>query len=127
MTHMSRFVVYSVALLTLVIAASTGATAPSPTKPGADPSAVEGSQHRDPIDINSATLKDLRSLPGVGPVTARKIVAGRPYTSVEDLKVRKVLPAKTYDRIREQISTREAMKARTDHNSDPGEPSSGKH
>jgi len=127
MTHMSRFVVHSVVLFTLVIATSAGATAPAPTKPGAAPSAVEGSQHRDPIDINSATLKDLRSLPGVGPVTARKIVAGRPYTSVEDLKVRKVLPTKTYDRIRKQISAREAGKAGTGHDSDTGEPSSDMH
>ena len=37
------------------------------------------------VDINSASLKDLESLPGVGPATAKKIVAGRPYASVADL------------------------------------------
>ncbi|HEX4825933.1 MAG TPA: helix-hairpin-helix domain-containing protein [Candidatus Polarisedimenticolaceae bacterium] len=38
-----------------------------------------------PIDLNTASEKDLESLPGVGPATAKKIVAGRPYASVGDL------------------------------------------
>jgi DNA uptake protein ComE-like DNA-binding protein len=38
------------------------------------------------IDLNSASLKDLETLPGVGPSTAKKIIAGRPYNSVNDLK-----------------------------------------
>src|SRR5262249_54057232 len=38
-----------------------------------------------PIDLNTASEKDLESLPGVGPATAKKIVAGRPYSSVSDL------------------------------------------
>lgn len=37
------------------------------------------------IDINSASEKQLDTLPGVGPATAKKIVAGRPYASVSDL------------------------------------------
>lgn len=37
------------------------------------------------IDLNSATEKELDQLPGVGKATARKIVAGRPYSSVSDL------------------------------------------
>jgi len=38
-----------------------------------------------PVDLNSATEKELEELPGVGPATAKKIVAGRPYSSVSDL------------------------------------------
>ncbi len=38
------------------------------------------------IDLNSATAAELEeNLPGVGPATAKKIVAGRPYSSVDDL------------------------------------------
>jgi DNA uptake protein ComE-like DNA-binding protein len=47
-----------------------------------------------PIDLNTASEKDLMTLPGVGPATARKIVAGRPYARVADL-ARAGVPAKT--------------------------------
>ena len=38
------------------------------------------------VDLNSASEKDLEALPGVGPATAKKIVAGRPYKSADELK-----------------------------------------
>ncbi len=38
------------------------------------------------VDLNSASEKDLEGLPGVGPATAKKIVAGRPYKSTDELK-----------------------------------------
>jgi DNA uptake protein ComE-like DNA-binding protein len=38
------------------------------------------------IDINTATEKELRSVPGVGPVMAARIIAARPFRSADDLK-----------------------------------------
>jgi len=38
------------------------------------------------VDLNSASVKDLEALPGVGPATAKKIVAGRPFKTTDDLK-----------------------------------------
>ena len=51
------------------------------------------------VDLNSASLSDLDSLPGVGPSTAQAIidyrVANGPYASVDDLlKVRGIGPSK---------------------------------
>jgi competence protein ComEA len=37
------------------------------------------------IDLNTASDKELESIKGVGPATAKKIVAGRPYKSVDEL------------------------------------------
>jgi DNA uptake protein ComE-like DNA-binding protein len=48
----------------------------------------------DLLDLNSASEKQLTSLPDVGPATARKIIAGRPYGSIEEL-ARAGVPAKT--------------------------------
>jgi competence protein ComEA len=38
-----------------------------------------------PVDVNTADVKALEALPGVGPATAQAIVAGRPYSTVDDL------------------------------------------
>lgn len=37
------------------------------------------------VNINTATEKELEQLPGIGPATAKKIIAGRPYSSLSDL------------------------------------------
>ena len=50
------------------------------------------------VDLNVATEKELEELPGVGPATAKKIIAGRPYGSVVDLS-RAGVPAKTIAKI----------------------------
>lgn len=38
-----------------------------------------------PLDVNRAPVYELIGLPGIGEVLARRIIAGRPYSSVEDL------------------------------------------
>src|SRR5271165_2416594 len=38
------------------------------------------------IDLNSATAEQLETLPGIGKASSKKIINGRPYQSVDDLK-----------------------------------------
>jgi competence protein ComEA len=56
------------------------------------------------IAINSATLPQLDQLPGVGPVTAQKIIDNRPFQSLEELVSRKVLSGAVFEKIKDKIS-----------------------
>jgi hypothetical protein len=56
-----------------------------------------------PINLNTASEADLEALPGVGPATAKKIIAGRPYTSVADLSKAGV-PKNTIEKITSMVT-----------------------
>jgi len=55
------------------------------------------------LDINSATEVQLKALPGIGDVYAKKIIAGRPYAKKDQLKSKNIIPVATYDKIQDQI------------------------
>ena len=73
------------------------------------------------IDLNSATEKELESLPGVGAATAKKIIAGRPYSSVSDLSKAGV-PAKTIEKITPLVTAGAASAAKAAPGAASGKP-----
>jgi competence protein ComEA len=55
------------------------------------------------ININSATASELESLPGIGEVTAAKIIGSRPYQKIEDLLEQKIVNKSTFEKIKASI------------------------
>ncbi len=56
------------------------------------------------ININTASQKELESLPGIGPVTAQNIIEHRPYSSVEELLQKKILKTNVYETNKDRLS-----------------------
>lgn len=42
--------------------------------------------HHPTVDINRANVEELTSIPGIGPALAERIIAARPFDSIDDLK-----------------------------------------
>jgi DNA uptake protein ComE-like DNA-binding protein len=56
-----------------------------------------------PININTATLKELTRLKDIGRARANDIIKGRPYSNKDDLVERDILPRYVYDEIKNSI------------------------
>ncbi len=56
------------------------------------------------VNINSASESDLDSLPGIGQVTALKIINNRPYSDINDLVSKKIVNGNVFGEIKDKIS-----------------------
>jgi competence protein ComEA len=92
--------------------APPAATAPSQepvmkTKPAAAPKDKPEAAKLAPgekININSASQADLEKIPGIGPVKAKAIIAGRPYKTPEDIMKVRGIKEGIYRKIKDVIT-----------------------
>ena len=67
------------------------------------PAALSSSTALARISINSALQEDLEALPGIGPVTAKKIIDNRPYGSLEELVEKKAMGQALFKKLKDQL------------------------
>ena len=91
----SRIVLAAALLFAIPLAATPLANAAAPP---AAPAAAAGK-----IDINTATVDQLKAFPGIGDAYSARIIAGRPYANKGQLVSKGVLPQATYNKIKDQI------------------------
>ena len=75
---------------------SSAKTAQTPTQSGKSATKAPASKL---IDINSATVEQLKMLPGINDGLAKKIVEGRPYRVKTDLVRKNTIPQAAYNKI----------------------------
>ncbi len=56
------------------------------------------------VSLNQATLSELDTLPGIGQVTAQKIIDGRPYQSIDEILNRHTVSTSVFNKIKSMIS-----------------------
>jgi len=83
------------------IPTTINAPAPSPVTRGGQVSVTEK-----PVDLNTASVDELDTLPGVGPATAQRIIEGQPYGAVEDLLRVKGIGQATFDKLKDLVTVR---------------------
>jgi competence protein ComEA len=75
---------------------------------------VQGaSKSKAKVDVNSASVETLETLPGIGPTLADRIVAGRPYKNADELANVKGLSKSKVDAFQDQITFGKAKKSTT--------------
>ena len=77
----------------------------------ANSTAHKESTHAKQIDINTASKDSLMTIKGIGDAYADAIIKGRPYKSKKELEDRKIIPASTYSKIKNEIVAKQPKKS----------------
>ena len=102
MKSIERKLIAQIAVLIFALSLVSG-TAVSQSTSSMDSAMAAAKNMAEKLDINSATLDQLKALPGIGDAYSQKIIAGRPYRAKNQLVQKKIIPQGVYDKIKDMI------------------------
>jgi competence protein ComEA len=109
---MMRLVTLLVAVLFVFGVAATPAVAQKDAPKASSTTAKQ--MPKEKLDINSASAGELQQLPGIGEALSKKIVENRPYKRKDELVQKKVIPAPTYEKIKDHVIAKQTAAATKD-------------
>jgi len=99
----ARSVLFALGILVLAVPSYANAPGPAAASAARPPATATQSKRLAPIDINSASAAQLKTLQGIGDAEARRIIARRPYRTKAELVTANVIPAGVYQANRHRI------------------------
>lgn len=107
MTSVERKLMAQIAVLVFAFSLVSGVAAgqaSSSAQAGSTTSAGQMAKAAtDKLDLNTATVDQLKELPGIGDAYSKKIVDGRPYRAKNELVQKQIIPQATYDKIKDMV------------------------
>ncbi len=112
MKSIERKLIAQIAVLIFALSLVSGTAGAQASSSSAAGSAMAAAQNMaEKLDINTATVDQLKALPGIGDAYSHKIIAGRPYRAKNQLVQKKIIPQGVYDKIKDMIVAKQPKSA----------------